>query len=148
MCILSQAVSNCYAKILYINDHSLLSIESFDLIDPFPSALNMFNVWLVGISCPISLPNRIDDLYPPALKFHSFDVAIANAVISKEPYLWVSVCRDIINVQREQQWSKNGALRDIDKTGAQSDFIPFTTTHCCLERRKKYIHFSVVSPIP
>ena len=30
-----------------------------------------------------------------------------------------------------------------DKTGAQSDFIPFTTTRCCLKQRKQSIHFSL-----
>ena len=28
-----------------------------------------------------------------------------------------------------------------DKTGAQSDFTPFTTTRCCLKQRKESIHF-------
>ena len=35
-----------------------------------------------------------------------------------------------------------------DKTGAQSDFIPFTTTRCCLKQRKESIHFWVFPPIP
>ena len=35
-----------------------------------------------------------------------------------------------------------------DKTGAQSDFTPFTTTRCCLKQRKESIHFNVLSPIP
>ena len=108
MCIPSQIVSNCYAKILYKNGHSLLSIGSFCLIDPFPPAL--YCIWLVGISCPIFLLNSLDDLYPPALKFHSvlsiFDFAIANAVVSKEPYFWVNVCWDIINIQ--QEWCPEG----------------------------------------
>ena len=30
-----------------------------------------------------------------------------------------------------------------DKTGAQSDFTPFTTTRCCLKQRKESIHFTV-----
>ena len=35
-----------------------------------------------------------------------------------------------------------------DKTGAQSDFIPFTTTRCVLKQRKESIHFRVFPPIP
>ena len=35
-----------------------------------------------------------------------------------------------------------------DKTGAQSDFTPFTTTRCCLKQRKESIHFNVLPPIP
>ena len=35
-----------------------------------------------------------------------------------------------------------------DKTGSQSDFIPFTTTCCCLKQRKESIHFRVFPPIP
>ena len=35
-----------------------------------------------------------------------------------------------------------------DKTGALSDFIPFTTTRCCLKQRKESIHFRVFPPIP
>ena len=31
-----------------------------------------------------------------------------------------------------------------DKTGAQSDFTPFTTTRCCLKQRKESIHFNVL----
>ena len=34
-----------------------------------------------------------------------------------------------------------------DKTGAQSDFTPFTTTRC-LKQRKESIHFNVLPPIP
>ena len=30
-----------------------------------------------------------------------------------------------------------------DKTGAQSDFAPFSTTRCRLYHRKEFIHFSV-----
>ena len=150
MCFPSQIVGNCYAKILYINDHSLLSIGRFDLIDPFPSSL--YCIWLIGISCIISLPNSLDDLYPPALKFHSvlctFDFAIANAVVSKEPCLWVDVCWDINNVQREQQWPGTVPWGTPVKTGAQSDFIPFTTTLCCLKQRKESIYFSVFPQIP
>ena len=32
-----------------------------------------------------------------------------------------------------------------DKTGAQSDFTPFTTTRCCLKQRKESIHFNVLN---
>ena len=35
-----------------------------------------------------------------------------------------------------------------DKTGAQSDFTPFTTTRWCLKQRKVSIHFNVLPPIP
>ena len=35
-----------------------------------------------------------------------------------------------------------------DKTGAQSEFIPFTTTRCCLKQRKESIHFRVFPPVP
>ena len=35
-----------------------------------------------------------------------------------------------------------------DKTGAQSDFYPFTTIRCCLKQRKESIHFNVLPPIP
>ena len=35
-----------------------------------------------------------------------------------------------------------------DKTGAQSDFTPFTTTRCCLKHRKESIHLNVLFPIP
>ena len=31
--------------------------------------------------------------------------------------LWVNVCCDIVNIQSEQQWSKNGALRDTWQNG-------------------------------
>ena len=50
------------------------------------------------------------------LKFHSvlctFDFAITNTVISKQPYLWVNICCDIVNIQWEQHLSKDGALGD------------------------------------
>ena len=35
----------------------------------------------------------------------------------------------------------------LDKTGAQSDFTPFTATRC-LKQRKESIHFNVPAPIP
>ena len=35
-----------------------------------------------------------------------------------------------------------------DKTGAQSDFTPFTTTRCCLKHRNESIHFNVLPLIP
>ena len=35
-----------------------------------------------------------------------------------------------------------------DKTGAQSDFTPFTTAHCFLKQRKESIRFNVLPPIP
>ena len=34
-----------------------------------------------------------------------------------------------------------------DKTGAQSDFTPFTITRFCLKHRKESIHFNVLPPI-
>ena len=35
-----------------------------------------------------------------------------------------------------------------DKTGAQSEFTPFTTTRCRLKHRKESIYFNVLAPIP
>ena len=84
------------------------------------------------------------------LKFHSvlctFDFAITNTVISKQHYLWVNVCCDIVNIQWEKTGPRTVPWGTPDKTGAQSDFIPFTTTHCCLKQRKESIHFRVFSP--
>ena len=39
-------------------------------------------------------------------------------------------------------------LRPLYSTRAQSDFTPFTTTHCFLKQRKESIHFNVLQSIP
>ena len=74
------------------------------------------------------------------LKFHCvffiLNFTIANTGISKKSYFRLNIWWDVIYVQREQQGTKNGALGTPDKTGAQSDFTPFTTTRCCLKQRK------------
>ena len=44
------------------------------------------------------------------------DFAITNS-LQQTPYLWVNVSCDIVNIQWEQQWSKNGALRDTWQNG-------------------------------
>ena len=36
----------------------------------------------------------------------------ANTIICKESYFWVTACGNIINVQREQNWTKNSPLWD------------------------------------
>ena len=86
------------------------------------------------------------------LKFHCvffiLNFTIANTIISKTSNFRLNIWWDVTYVQREQQGTKNGALGTPDKTGAQSDFTPFTTTCCCLKYRKESIHFNVLPPIP
>ena len=97
-----------------------LYIGSIDLFDPFPCNLHdiVFD-WLEShapFPCPTAKTIYI------LLKFQSvlctYDFAITNAVVNKQPYLWVNVCCDIVNIQREQQWSKKGALRDTWQNGS------------------------------
>ena len=107
----------------------------------FLSAASYY-IWQVEISYPVSLPGTQSINIP--LKFHCVffivNFTIANTVISKKSYFRLNIWWDVIYVQREQQGTP-------DKTGAQSDFSPFTTTPCFLKQRKEFIHFNVLPPI-
>ena len=72
------------------------------------------------------------------LKFHCvffiLNFTIANTVISKKSYFR-------LNIMSFMYKENNKGTRTVpwgtpDKTGAQSDFTPFTTTRCCLKQRK------------
>ena len=113
MCVPFQIVSNCYAKIFdifyVIKNSSLYIIGGIDLFDPFPCNLHDIAFDWLQSHAPFPCPTA-KTIYI-LLKFHSvlctYDFAITNAVVSKQPYLWVNVCCDIVNIQREQQLSKN-----------------------------------------
>ena len=98
-----QIGSNCYAKIFdifyIIKDSFLLIIGRIDHFDPFPCNLHDIAFdWLEShapFPCPTAKAIYI------LLKFYSvlctFDFAITNTVISKQPYLRVNICCDIVN---------------------------------------------------
>ena len=107
-------------------------------------------IWQVEISYPLPCPGTqsINITLQFYCVFFILNFTIANTVISKKSYFRLNIWWDVIYLQREQQGTKNGALGTPDKTGAQSDFTPFTTTRCCLKQRKESIHFNVLPPIP
>ena len=88
----------------------------------FPFPCNLHDIafdWLEShalFPCPTAKTMYI------IMKFHSvlctFDFAISNTVVSKQSYLWVNICCDIVNIQWEQQWSKDGALGDTLQHGS------------------------------
>ena len=80
--------------------------------------------------------------------FFILNFTIANTVISKKSYFRLSISDEMSFMFREN----NKGPRTVpwgtpDKTGAQSDFTPFTTTRCCRKQRKESIHFNVLPPI-
>ena len=63
--------------------------------------------------------------------------------------LFYSVSDEISFMYKENnKGPRTVALGTPDKTGAQSDFTPFTTTRYCLKQRKESIYFNVLPPIP
>ena len=155
MCILSQITcSNCYSKVFnafnVFKVSSLQGIWSKDLLDPFSCQLHHIAFDRLKSHTPLSCPGTQTINIP--LKFHCvffiFNFTIANTVISKKSNS-DSISDEMSFMYREN----NKGPRTVpwgtpDKTGAQSDFTPFTTTRCCLKQRKKSIHFNVLPPIP
>ena len=153
MCIPSQITCNCYSKVFnafnVFKVSSLQGIWSMDLLDPFLCQLHHIAFDRLTSHTPLPCPGTQSINIP--LKFHCvyfiLNFTIANTVISKKSYFRLNIWWDVIYVQREQQGTKNGALGAPEKTGAQSDFTPFTTTRC-LKQRKESVHFKVLPPIP
>ena len=154
MCIPSQITCNCYCKVFnafnVFKVSSLLCIWSMDLLGPFSCQLHHIAFDRLKSDTPFPCPGTQSINIP--LKFYCvffiLNFTIANTVISKKSYFRLNILWDVIYVQREQQGTKNGALGTPNKTRAQSDFTPFTTTRCCLKHKKESIHFSVLPPIP
>ena len=154
MCIPSQITCNCYSKVFnafnVFKVSSLQSIWSMDLLDPFSCQLHHIAFDRLKSHTPLPCPGTqsINIL----LKFHCvffiLNFTIANSVISKKSYS-DSISDEMSFMYREN----NKGPRMVpwgtpDKTGAQSDFTPFTTTRWCLQQRKESIHFNVLPPIP
>ena len=154
-CVPFQIVSNCYAKILdifyVIKDSFLWSIGSFDIFIRYLviSIILHLTRWNL-IPHFLAQQPRVDNLYPPEVSQcpqFFFYFAITNAVVSKKAYLWVNVCSDIINIQREQQWSKNGALRVTWQNGYPIWFYSIYIYTLLPETEKSIYHFRVFPPI-
>ena len=146
MCVPFQIVSNCYAKIFdifyVIKDSSLYIIGSIGVFDPFPC----YCIWLVGISCPISLPNCRDDLYPPAVSQWPLYLWFRDNKRSRQQTAFISESMFVVIsfIYSENNNGPRTVPRGTpDKMGTQSDFIPFTTTRCCLKQRKESILFKI-----
>ena len=103
-------------------------------------------IWLVGISCPISLPNSQDDLCLPEASQCPLYLWFRD---NKHNHQQTALSLESISVVISLIYNENNTgPRTVpwgtpDKTGAQSDFIPFTTTRCCLKQRNR-----VFPPIP
>ena len=68
--------------------------------------------------------------------------SVANTFIRKESYFRINVHWDIINIKENNKGPRTVPSGTPDKTGAQSDFAPFTTTRCYLQHGKESIHLS------
>ena len=80
--------------------------------------------------------------------FFILNFTITNTVISKKSYS-DSISDEMSFMYRENnKGSRTVPWGTPDKTGAQSDFTPFTTTRCFLKQGKESIHFNVLPPIP
>ena len=165
MCIPSQSICNCSLPcqglemitfIIYkifdafnvFEVSSLQGTRSMDLVYPFSSQLHHVAFDRLKSHTPFPCPAT----QSINMKFHCvffiLNFTRANAVISGKFYFRLNIWCDIINVKREQQGTKNRALGTLDKTRAQSDFTPYTTTRCCLKHRQESIHSNVLPPIP
>ena len=103
----------------------------------------LYCIWLAEISYPIFLPNIL--IYPRyiLLKFQwvlcSSHFTIANTVIGERSYFWVSICGNIINVQREQQWIKNGPLWDTWQNWSPlRNFTVYNSSLCSITKKGIY----------
>ena len=101
-----------------------------DFLDPFSSQL--YHVAFDRLKSHTPYPCPATQSINISLKFHCvffiLNFAIANTVVSKKSYFRLNIIYDIINVKRKQQGSRTVPWGTPDKTGAQSDFTPFTTT--------------------
>ena len=153
MSIPSQITCNCYSKVS----------NAFNVSRSVPSKI--YEAWIFLIHFPVGCiilhltgwnliphflaqePNRLISLW-------SFTVS-SSSLIS-----WLqtqSSAKSLISDSESDEMSfmyreNNKGSRTVpwgtpDKTGAQSNFTPFTTTRYCLKQRKESVHFSVLPPI-
>ena len=121
--------------------------EALIFFDPFPYNLHGIAFDWLESHAPFPCPTA-KTIYI-LLKFRSvlwtFGFAITNTVISKQPYLWVNYCCDIVNIQWEQQWSKNGALRDTRQNGGPIWFYSIYCNSLLPETEKRIYPFQSLS---
>ena len=154
MCIPSQITCNCYSKVFnafnVFKVSSLQRIWSMDLLDPFSCQLHHIAFDRLKSHTPLPCPGTQSINIP--LKFHCvffiLNFMIANTVIGKH-LISDSISDEMSFMYRENnQGPRTVPWGTPDKTRAQSDFIPFTTTRCWLKQTKESIHFNVLPPIP
>ena len=83
-------------------------------------------------------PNRSISLWSFIVSTSS--VTIANTVISKKSYFRLNIWWDVIYVQREQQWTKNGALGDTRQNRCPIRFFSIYNNSLLSEAKKKRIY--------
>ena len=88
--------------------------EAWLFFYPFPCYLH--HIAFDRLKSLIPFPCPASQLIYIFLKFQCvlciLTFSVANTVIRKEFYFRINVCRDISNVQRKQQWTKDSALWD------------------------------------
>ena len=101
-------------------------------------------IWQVEISYHTSLPRN-----PIPLKFHCvyfiLNFTIANTVISKKSYFRLSTWWDVIYVQREQQGTKNGALRYTRQNWSLIRFYSIYNNSLMSEAKKRIYPFQCLA---
>ena len=131
-------------------DSSLQSVWSMDLFDPFPCYLHHIAFDRLKSHTPFPCP--ASQLIYIFLKFQCvlciLNFSEANTVLCKESYFRISVCWDIINVQRKQQETKDSALWDTRQNRSPIRFCSVYNNCLLSVEQKKSIHFSAFPPMP
>ena len=142
MCIPSQITCNCYSKVFnafnVFKVSSLQGIWSMDLLDPFSCQLHHIAFDRLKSHTPLPCPGTQSINIP--LKFHCvyfiLNFTIANTVISKKSYFRLNIWWVVIYVQREQQGTKNGALRDTRQNRSPIRFYSIYNNSLLSEAKK------------
>ena len=151
MCIPSQITCNCYSKVF--NAFKVFKVSSFqgiwsmDLLDPFSCQLHLIAFDRLKSHTPLPCPGTQSINIP--LKFHCvffiLNFTIANTVISKKSYFRLSIWWDVIYVQREQQWTKNGALGDTRQNQSPVRFYSIYNNSLLSEAKKRIYPFQCIA---
>ena len=90
-------------------------------------------------------PNRSISFWSFICVFFILNLTIANTVISKKSYFRLNIWWDVIYVQREQQGTKNGALRDNRQNRSPVRFYSIYNNSLLSEAKKRIYPFQCLA---
>ena len=116
-----------------------------DLIDPFSCHLHHIAFDRLESHPSLPCPGTQSILLTFLCVFFVFNVTIANTVISKKFYFRLNIWWDAIYVQREQQGTKNGALRDTRQNRNPVRFYSIYNNSLFSEAKKRICPFQCLA---